>query len=66
VLNIGGRGNFISLNWATMALCPDNCLLTASAARLNLSGVVEPDEANERPGGESRVPRWGLGISFCL
>jgi len=66
VLNIGGRGNFISLNWATMALCPDNCLLTASAARLNLSGVAEPGEADGSPGGESRVLRWGLGVSFCL
>jgi hypothetical protein len=64
VLNIGERGNLSSLNWATMALCPDICLLTASAARLNLSGVVEPSEADGSPGGESRG--WGLGVSFFL
>ena len=38
-----------------MALCPDICLPTASAARLNLSGVDEPGEVGGSPGGESGV-----------
>ena len=53
VLKIGGRGNLVSLKCATIALWPEICLLTTSAARLSLCGVGEPDDDDGESGGES-------------
>jgi hypothetical protein len=49
-----------------MALCPEICLLTASAARFSLNGVGEPGEADGGSDGQSRELRCDLGVSFCL
>jgi len=51
-VNIGGRGSLICLNCATIALCPEICLLTASAARFSLCGVGESGEDEGGAGGE--------------
>ena len=69
VVNIGGRGNFISLKRVTIALCPEICLLTASAARLSLWGVGEPGDDGDddgEPSGQSMTLRCGLGRSLGL